>query len=429
MLRFKNFISLKQFLYKTIKKVSKYLNLDLAYFAHKGKYLLLAHIVSVLMRLLFSVILARFLSKAIYGQYSFILSIVGTLIIFTLPGMNHASIIASAQKKDGFYLQALKSKLKFSIFGVLSLIGISIYFYITNNPNLALPILIAALFFIPFYVFLIYLAFLNGKKQFKRYSLYYILLETIPILITIIVLLLSKNLTLIILSWFGITSLLNIYFLKKTLKLRENNIGDEKLVSYGKSLTFIGLISSILVNIDKLIVTYFLGFGNLAIYTIAGIFPTQLKRLLKEVGIPLIFPGFSVLDKKEVYKKIRKRLWLLFSLGVLVSLIGALLIPYIILLFYGVKYTNSIFYARLLFLSMVFGLPSIFILSGVLIPQKRKKELYVINTLIPLANLVLLLILIPKFGLLGAVLSRLFSRIIGFILSLIALFRLKGERQ
>ncbi len=416
---------MKQLLGRTIRKLSKPLNLDLIYFTNKGKYLLFAHIVSLLMRLFLSAVLARSLSKVVYGQYNFILSVVGTLIVFTLTGVNSALTIASAQRKDGFYLQALKSKLKFSVFGVLILIGISIYFFITNNSHLAWPILITALFFIPFYVFLLYFPFLNGKKYFKKYSLYSIVTETIPVSITIIVILLSKNLTLIILSWFCITSLFNIYFFKKTLKLRKNNLGDKKLLSYGKSLTIINFLSNVLVNIDKLLVSYFLGFANLAIYTIASMFPEQLKRLLKAVGVPLVFPDFSVLDKNEVYKKIKKRLWLLFSLAILVSLIGLLSAPYLITLVYGAKYTDSIFYAKLLFLSMIFALPFAFINLGVLIPQRRKKELYVLNTLIPLVNIGLLLILIPKLGLLGAVLSRIFSRFFGFVLSLIALFRLK----
>jgi len=135
--------------------------------------------------------------------------------------------------------------------------------------------------------------------------------------------------------------------------------------------------------------------------------------------------GVSVLDKKVLYKKIMSKLGLLFSLVILFSLIGLLLVPYLITLFYGAKYTGSIFYARLLFLSMIFTLPFIFITSGILIPQKKQKELYVIKTLTPLVNVILLLILIPKLGLLGAVLSRIFSRFFGSILSLIALFRLK----
>jgi len=416
---------MKQFLGRIIRKLSKYINIDLIYFTNKGKYLLLAHIITLLMRFLLSVVLARSLSKVIYGQYSFVLSVVGTLLIFTLPGMDSALMIASAQKKDGFYMQALKSKLKFSIFGVLILIGISIYFFITNNSHLALPILITALFFIPFYVFLIYTLLLIGKKQFKRYSLYYMISGTIPTLITVIIILLSKDLTLIILGWFGITSLINIYFFKKTLKLRKNNIRDKKLLSYGKSLTLINLISNILVNIDKLLVTYFLGFIDLAIYAIANIFPTQLKDLLKTVGIPLVFPDFSVLNKETLYKKIISKLWLLFLLAVLFSLIGLLLVPFLITLFYGTKYMGSVLYARLLFLSMIFGLPSMFITMGILTAQRKQKELYIINTSTALVNIALLLILIPKLGLLGVALSRIFGKFFAFILSLIALFRLK----
>ncbi len=416
---------MKQFLSKAIKKVSEYLSLDLIYFANKGKYLLLAHIVSLLMRFLLSVVLARSLSQIIYGQYTFILSVVGTLTIFTLAGMNPALNIASAQKKDGFYLQALKSKLKFSIFGVLSLIGISIYFYVIKEVHLILPILILALTFIPYYVFLAYSPFLKGKKYFKRYALYNIISEIIPISITILVVLLSKNLTLIILSWFGITSLFNIYFLKKSLKLRNNDTKDKNLLSYGKSLTFINIVSMVLLNVDNLLITYFLGFKGLAIYAIAKIFPTQLKNLLKIIGIPLVFPDFSVLDKKALYKKIKSKFWLLFSLVILSSLIGLLLVPYLITLFYGAEYESSIFCARLLFLSMIFALPFIFITTGILTAQKRQKELFVIKTLTPLVNIVLLLILIPKFGLLGAALSAIFSMFFGFILSLIALFRLK----
>ncbi len=405
-------------------RLSKYLGIDLNYFAKDASYILTAHIVSLITGFFLTIAFARGLSQTTFGQYNFILAIVGTLFVFSLPGLDASITIASAHNRDGFYKRAIKSKLKLSFFGVFILMLIALYFFKRHDPHLAIPLLVSTIFFIPFYVFSSYLSFLNGKKLFRPYSIYKIISRVSITSFIIIVIFLSKNLTLVILCWFGVAGLLNLYFFKKTLKLRKNDIQDSELLNYGKHLTVIELISSTLAQFDKLIVTYFLGFVDLAVYAIAQVTPDQLKNLVKTM-IPLVVPTFAVLDSKHLYRKVRSKMWIIFLLTLVASLVGIILVPYFIPLLYGNNYSSSVFYAQLLFLSMIFAVPATFIMHAILVPQKRKKSLYFINTSIPLINIVLLLFLIPKFGLIGAVLSIVISRLLNFVFVFVAMQKLR----
>ncbi|MCD5401516.1 oligosaccharide flippase family protein, partial [candidate division NPL-UPA2 bacterium] len=70
-----------------IDKLGSYFQLDLRYYIKNSFYLISAHAVSVVIGLMLSISFARFLPKETFGQYGFIMAIIGIVGIFTLPGM------------------------------------------------------------------------------------------------------------------------------------------------------------------------------------------------------------------------------------------------------------------------------------------------------------------------------------------------------
>lgn len=396
-----------------IKKLENLLGINLGYIIKGGSYLLSSHFISIALRLLLSIALARFLTKQVYGQYNFIFSIIGVIAIFALPGMASATIRAVARGYEGTYLEIIKTKIKYALIGFFILACIIVYFIFKNDLHLAKYLLIAAIFFIPQYCLLEYTNFFIGKKDFKKVAIFDIIVIAIYTTLTIIVTYLTRDLFWIILTLIGSISVSYFIFFLISLKYKKNNQIKKSLIRYGKHLTLIEAIPLIGVHIDKLIVTYFIGFEALAIYAIALIIPQQMRDVTKSI-IPIFSPKFSELNQEEVYPKIRKKLIYLIILSIILGLVMIILTPYLIPLIWSQKYIGSIYYAQLLIIATVVVLPTI-VLMNLLKAQKKKKEVLKINIFITLLKIILMIILIPKFKLLGVVLSIFIYRIIGSI--------------
>ena len=82
------------------------------------------------------------------------------------------------------------------------------------------------------------------------------------------------------------------------------------------------------------------------------------------------------MGEAEAYSAVKKRYAYLILVTVIACGIAIALCPYIIPFLYSQKYVDSVFYAQLLFVALIFGIPTT-ILSKALFPAQRKmKELW-----------------------------------------------------
>ncbi len=403
----------KKFGKRCIDKLENLLGINLRYIFRGGSYLLSSYSISIVLRLFLSIALARFLTKQVYGQYNFIFSIIGVITIFALPGMASATIRAIVRGYEGTYLKIIKTKIKYALIGFFILSCIIIYFIFKNDLHLAKYLLIATIFFIPQYCLVEYTNFFIGKKYFKKVAIFDIITVIIYTTLTIAVAYLTKDLFWIILTLTGSISISYFIFFLISLKYKKNNQTKKGLIKYGKHLTLIEAIPLIGVHVDKLIITYFMGFEALAIYAIASIIPQQMRGVIKSI-IPIFSPKFSELNQEEVYPKIRKKLLYLIILSIIFGLVMIILTPFLIPPIWGQKYIGSIYYAQLLIIAVAIAIPTI-VLMNLLRSQKKKKEILKINIFITFLKIILMLILVPKFKLFGVVLSIFIYRIIGSI--------------
>jgi len=84
-------------------------------------------------------------SKETFGTYQYVLSIVGIISIFALPGMYPALIRAVAQGKEGEFGKVAKEKIKWGLLGTVGLFLISGWYFIQNNEILGISFIIAGL--------------------------------------------------------------------------------------------------------------------------------------------------------------------------------------------------------------------------------------------------------------------------------------------
>jgi len=407
---------LQEKIYKLLHWNQRYFKIDMIYLVEGGSWLTLGQIVSSITSFLLAVIFANFLSKEDYGTYKYVLSLVGILNIFTLPGMGTALIQTVARGYDGSLISVVKSKICWGILGSFVSLILAGYYFVHGNTLLGISFIISAIF-IPFMdSFSIYSSFLYGKKCFNIASKYGIISQIIATLLLIFSLFLTKNLLFILVIYFLSWTLLRfIFFIITTKKFLSNQEKDPEVISYGKHLSLMGIISTIAYQIDRLLVFHYLGATEVAIYSVAIAPLEQIKGLLKNIG-PLALPKFAERSKEEIKKTIFKKILFFFSAISSIVIIYIFSAPFLFKVFFPF-YLNSVFYSQIFSFSL---LPTAFYLIGTvaLQSQKKQKQLYQLNIIGSIIEIILLFVLIREYGLLGAILARIVSRFIGGIFAL-----------
>jgi len=398
---------LRSKIYILLRKSEKFFQTDMVYLAKGGFWLTLGQIVSSLSSFLLAIAFANLLPKETYGTYKYVLSLVGILSVFTLSGMGTSLTRSVARGFEGSLKPILKEKIKWGSIGSIVSLGIATYYYLNGNPTLTICFVMTTVF-LPFMdSFNIYISFLNGRKNFKLASKYHIITQLISSTLMILILIFSKNILLILFTYFiSYTSCRFIFFKLTTKKEKPNSRIETNTTSYGKHLSLMNVVGLIASQIDKILVFHFLGAAELAIYSIAIAMPEQIKGFLKNINT-LSLPKFSeksiIEIKKTIYQKIKK----LFLVLILIVILYWLTAPYIFKIFFP-RYIDSLYFSRLLGISLIAVPTTIF--TSFLQSQKYKKELYKLNIIGNLINIALSFFFIYYFSILGAIFAKIISR-------------------
>lgn len=406
------------------KLLQKYTGLDLSYFIKGGFWLSVGQISSTLKAFILSLIFANLLSKEIFGQYSFVMATIGLASSFALPGMAYAVIQSVARGYDGTYFKALKQVFKWSWLGSLFLLSIAIYGKFSGRIYGAIIFLIVASIF-PFYSFKSYYStLLQGKKRFDIFAKITSLINIVSTLSIVLAVFLTKNLFWIIIATVFIDVVLSGYFtLFYVKRYIHNDKIEEDSIKFGKRVSFSLAFSNIANYFDSLIITYFLGFSDLAIFKIVTLLPNQIKVLINTFT-PMLLPKIASknIKKKDLMKHFKK----FFLIVVFLILIYLIIAPFIFKWFYP-KYYDYVW------LSMIYHLSFISFLS--ILPYtyltKEKKGDY-LNKMYFITNCLLIifsLVFIYYLGLFGAIISRILYRFVNLLVSFFFFYHYKDTHS
>jgi len=416
-------------IYYFINKLQGYLKIDFFYLIKGESWLMLGKAISMTSAFLLSLAWANWIDKEIFGNYQYILSLVGIISIFSLPEIGTAVVQAVARKYEGSFIRGFKTQLKWGILGSLSALGIAGYYWLQGNKNLPLSFLIIAIFLPLFNASIIYLSFLTGRKLFNIQAKYDSITQVAAAAIMILTLFSVKNFLFDLPVYVILLLIISIYFLSRTIlrffffiltktKFQPNPKEDPKTITFGKHLSLSGLIDILTSYLDKVLLFHYLGAIELAIYAFAVLVPKQIDVLLKHIST-LALPKFSVRDKEEIKKIILRKICYLTILISVLVLIYIIIAPFIYQIFFP-KYLNSISYSRLYALSII---PLSFAIIGHIFRAKMMiKQIYQVRVVIPLVRVGLFLTLIPLYGIWGALWSILVVRTFSALLFLF-LFR------
>ena len=408
------------FMKEKLRALSFFLGLDVPYFVSGGFWITISLIVTTIGGIILSALFARIWPKEVFGQYSFLVSILGFAGLATLPGMSQAVTQAAAENKDGVYKKAILTAGKWSVVGSIILTLISAYYYFSGNSNLSIAILVSALAFPISAAGSLFNAFLAGKKQFRLVAIYGAVAQAASIAATAFALFRFPSLVFVALFSAWSTAIANGLLTLLAGKYATNKGEDNKLIRLGFHLSFSQIFTIGADYLDRLLIPLFLGFTNNAIYAFAILIPMQIHGFLKM---------FSTLGQPKVAEAGSKNL----KRGLVVKSLQLEMVVAAIVLFYIFaaptifKILYPSYQSQAVGLSQIFSLSLLYypgnILALLFLRERQAKPIHQTNVVYGVATVISLMVLVPTMGLVGAI----FAKIIARFLQLLAQFYLFGK--
>jgi O-antigen/teichoic acid export membrane protein len=384
--------------------LGNYFETDILYVAKSGFWLTFGQIVSTGLVLIMSVFFANFVSKEVYGEYKFIISLASILGSFSLSGMGTIVVQSVAKGLEGTLKKAVSLSLKWGILTFLAGLSISAYYFINGNNILGISMLIASMAVPLNNAYSIYGTYFSGRKDFKSSTIYWLITQVLVNLGLILTAITTKSSLYLVLTYFFISALSSIWCYYYVLaRYKPNDKYDNSIISYGKHLSVMGFFGTLANQLDKILVFHFLGPVNLAIYSFSQAIPEQIKGSYKNL-FAIALPKYSETEEKDLRKSIMKKIKQLTLISAGIVLLYIFISPYIFALLFP-KYIESVIYSQIYILGLV-TIPGISLFSIYFQIKKDTGTMYKLTTVSNTVTTLLTIILVYKYGLKGAVIEN-----------------------
>ncbi len=400
----------------------KYTKTDMVYLARGGIWSIVGQVIAAVAALSVSVAFAHLVPKEVYGNYRFVLSVVGLLSILSLSSLGTAVAQSAARGYDGALPEGFKLNLRWSILIFLGALAVSAYYLFAGNMFLAFGILLGGC--VTPFLNGVNLAspYLNGKQDFARSTLYFggigVIIPAMGLVTTIFF---TNNLFIIVAVYFLSNLLIDTFLYFRTVEKYNVRQGksDPGMFSYGKHLSVMGVISGTAGTIDQLLLFHFGGAVNLAVYVFSIGILDQIKGPGKALD-KMIQARFSNRSSRQIEASMEhKMLWLLAfaTAGVAIFYLVA---PELYKTLFP-AYTDAVPFARMYALTLLgFGVAPV---GSYFAAHKMLREQYILNlsgSMIQIASMVIGVIF---WGIWGLVVARVFSSMLNSSIMLVLYYR------
>ena len=385
-----------------------------------------------------SVIIARVLGPEKKGEYSLVILLPTLLIIFIGLGIGQASIFFASKKKYrlneifginiifsaltslaaviiGFFLikyfagQLFPQVGKNYLFLALLLVPVQLFFTFGNNLFLGLKKVTTYNLFLTFQLFLFFLFILSlffGKYLDIKTI---IITEILSFLITYIFLFIKMN---------KATNGISLITQKTVFK---------DFLNYGSKIYLVNIISFLHLRIDIFIINLFLNPMAVGLYSVAVGLAEKIWVFSQSASI-VLFPRISAERNEKKLKEFtpivcRNILFLSF----LISLVLIVFSRWIIILLYSEKFAAATPALCVLLIGTT-AVSASRILSNDLAGRNRFRENIYINIFSVIVNIILNILMIPKFGILGSAIATAISYLLMLILRVFVYAKISKNR-
>src|SRR3989344_1250711 len=405
---------------KRVELLTKKLHLDLPYFIRNSAFAFVQQIIGVSCGLAVSYIFGHFVSVQAFGEYSLVLSILGLLNFLGLSEIDTPLTQSVSRGYDGALITSARIKFGLSLIGIPILLGFAVFYYLHQQPSIAMILIFTTLLLPLLNTFTSYPAFLVAKRKFLSLSLLGILSSLFFVsTITVASWFTKSSLGITIAYLIAITLPAIVGYLFCIKFVAKNFRIDPHLFQYGKFLTLLSVLPWVSGNIGSILLGTFIGPEALAVYAVASRFLTAVQKnfivFYKPVTAKLA--GQSSVAHLEVLRQ--HAIKLLLS-GVLLTLGLWITLPWLIRFFFTDKYMNAIIYGRFLSLTLIV-LPFNWVVSDMMMYQKKTHALIIRSTIPQIIKIALYLIVVPIYKINGLVAIALLDRFTEPIIPLLSL--------
>ncbi|MBE8539373.1 oligosaccharide flippase family protein [Geoglobus acetivorans] len=382
-----------------------------------------AELITKFLMFILIVLIARYLGDVGYGKYSFAMAFTSFFLILSDLGLSTLTIREVAREKElaGKYLGNLSLvKLVLSVVSFLLLVVIINLMDYPYDTKLAVYIAGAYVVVSSFTQF--FISFFRAFERMEYETLVRVFEKIIAFILVVCLIYLGYGLIEIMLAYLvsGIFSFLigGLIVLRK-FAMPEFKVDVSFLKHAIKEALPFGLTAVFVViyfKIDTVMLSVMKGDAVVGWYNAAYSIIDGLTALVAGSISFAFFPVMSRYAKssKEMLKKVYFRAFLLlFSAGLTISVLVTIFADKIILILYGQEYLNSILALRILI--WAFFIICISTISSTLLNSVNKQNIVAMGTgLGATLNVILNLVLIPKYSYVGAAYATLITEGIGF---------------
>jgi O-antigen/teichoic acid export membrane protein len=374
----------------------------------------LNQILSTVSNVALSIIFIRFAGKELYGQYLFIQAILSLFIIVSIPGAMTVTFRTIAQGYDGVYKRATRFMFFRSMFGIPLVALLGLYFYLFKTEILGITLIACAIFF-PFDTGLrSWIVFLKARSKFKELTICNSIMTLVRMMVLTAAILFSRNIIVIMVSYFLVECSFNIFYYFRTLSSLRNDDIDLGWKRQSYALTIMDLSAVIFDKADVALVGFFLTMEQVAIYGLVmkfvGLFFSVIRNT-NEVILPKIYKSEKI-TIGYFYK--------FFLLFFIVPVLSYPLLKYPVLLLYGRDCWDVVVLSRV----YIAILPFYFLTSitnSFMVKYQLNKEINFSRIISIVAVISLYAVLIPLYGLWGGVISSMLFFVIQSLVNLLLL--------
>lgn len=346
-----------------LRFLSRLLHLDMFYITQGGTWTTLRFLVGIGASVATTIAFGNLLPREVYGNYSYLLSLAGSLSFLTLSGVSTGVIRAVAKGNEEVVPYAVNLQLRYNLLAVLTIAGASLYYGFMGNEIFTISLLMLAVSVPLSAAYFTYESALIGLQKFDLLTKVTALSTFVSAGLTIITISLTQNIFAIV-AVYALGSLIPNLFIyyyvaKKLKKGHPDTETIRELRDTSFHLTGAGLVSTLAMYVDKIILFQVAGPAALAVYgfSIAG--PEKLKGLIKNWA-SIALPKLTDKTHSEMRKIFYKRFGYLFLLGMTLCGIYILLAPTLFRLVLP-KYLDAVPYSQAYALSLIILPPLIYI--------------------------------------------------------------------
>jgi O-antigen/teichoic acid export membrane protein len=384
--------------------IERKIRLDMSWLIGNSMWLVAGRVSRMAAGVGITVLFARLVVADIFGQYQLLISIVTIVSISTLPGFNGSLFRAIARGYDGTVKAVINLSIVFGMIGVVVLIAAASYMFVVGQTTIAIGLLASSVLFPFVHIFNRWGNIYNAKELFRLGALYSIFMALVLFVgMAIAIILFRDSAVLIFISFLVINGVLNLAIYLRSLRYLSNDRVEQGWKASGHKLMLSHAFGILYTHADKLVIGYVLGVRAVAVYVIAISLGDAVKAVLVN-GIVVYKSKIFRLDDSSIRHVLHHYVLLMVILAFII--VGALwlLIPILVPLIFSDAYVDSIPYAKAYLLIIPFSLMGT-ALGVILIKMKKEYSYFLSSVVSGVVNLVLYLVLIPRMGIMGAVVA------------------------